>query len=449
MEYTPNVLRLFCDQLRYHALSCSGDPNIRTPNLDRLAAEGARFTTAVTNCPVCTPARAGVMTGMHCSATGVRFLGDLLPTDQRTVAHAFRSAGYRTSYVGKWHLASVQGAHGTNEGEDYWVHPLLRGGFEDWFGFEISNHFYVTRYSTGDRIWPPNVLEGYQTDVLTDLSLEYLARTAEGLEQPWFHVLSVEAPHHGRDDKGEVRHPAPPSYEAQFRPDDLVLRANVPEETEQKARAMLAQYYAQIANLDENVGRILDWLEQSRNAENTLVCFLSDHGEKGGSHGAFMKEHIWDEAVLVPMIVRLPVRVAAGQVVQDPFSLVDLFPTTAGLCGVPVPPQVQGVDWSNVLSGLDTTPPRTAAFVQWVGPARYGFGDYLWRGIRTRTATYAVGDRADRCFLYENVADPFQMQNLFGCIEARELQQEMHARLVREILCAGERVPGFVAMAMD
>ena len=150
---TPNVLWLFSDGLRYHALSCNGDPNIQTPHLDRLAAEGVRFTEAFSHYPVCMPMRAGLVTGQYAHINGLRVHGDLLPPGSHTVAHSFRAAGYRSSWVGKWHLA---GEHGLNmlgrgwQGEDFWVDPQLRGGFEDWYGFNLSNHYYRTIYSHGD-----------------------------------------------------------------------------------------------------------------------------------------------------------------------------------------------------------------------------------------------------------------------------------------------------------
>jgi len=241
MSDQPNLLWIFCDQLRWHSLSCHGETNVATPHLDRLASEGIDCDLAISTCPSARRPGPRVMTGRYPHQTGVRYLGDLLLPDQPTIATAFRRAGYRTSYVGKWHLASSQNIIGHNAGADYWVHPKLRGGFEDWFGFELSNHFWRTHYCTDDSMWPPKVLDGYQTDRLTDLSLDYLDSVAVKLTQPWFHVLSVEAPHHGSDEHGvtrcqvgeyvHARHPAPPAYEARFAPEELTLRDNVPRRT--------------------------------------------------------------------------------------------------------------------------------------------------------------------------------------------------------------------------
>lgn len=446
MTTRPNLLWIFCDQLRWHSLSCHGEPNVATPHLDRLASEGRDYDLAISTCPVCTPARACVMTGRYPHQTGVRYLGDLLLPDQPTIAKAFARAGYRTSYVGKWHLASSQNIIGHNAGADYWVHPRLRGGFQDWFGFELSNHFWKTHYCTGESMWPPRMIEGYQTDRLTDLSLDYLDSTARHLDPPWFHVLSVEAPHHGSDEHevavcrvGELshsRHPAPPDYEARFRPEAMLLRGNTPPSHDAVARSHHAQYCAQIANLDDNVGRVLAWLDEHDLTERTVVCFFSDHGEMGGSQGRFHKERAYDEALRVPCLLRRPGHIAAGRLGQ-PFGLVDLFPTCADLCGVPLPQRVPPLH-----------EPRTAALAQWFGNPRYradGQPGPQWRAIRSQQWTYCVWETGEG-LLYDNLADPLQLQNVFD-EETHPARRACHEQLLAALADAGERVPRFVARA--
>jgi arylsulfatase A-like enzyme len=448
-----NLLWIFVDQLRYHSLSCHGEPNVRTPHIDRLAEEGASFTHAVSTCPVCTPARGAVMTGQYGHTSGIRFLGDLLPPSQPTVAHAFRRAGYRTSYVGKWHLASAQNPYGHNEGAEYWVHPLLRGGFEDWFAFELSNHFWRTRYCTGDSMWPPRELEGYQTDALTDLSLDYLSGTAEGLDQPWFHVVSYESPHHGSDRDGvarvqvgrhaHARHPAPPQYEARFDPAELTLRPNVPPDHEAVARSQQAQYCAMIANLDDNVGRVLDWLDESGQADRTVVVFFSDHGEMGGTHGGFQKGRPHAESLRVPLLVRCPGLLSRGLRVAPPANLVDIFPTSAALCGVPVPAGVQGLDMGPLLRGGPVHCLREGTLSQWFGNPRYNREadpGQQWRAVHTERYTYAVWQGGGG-LLFDEERDPYQQANLFDDAGSTGLRRHLHGLLRGEMLRAGESVP--------
>src|SRR5690606_13874424 len=217
----PNVLWVMADQLRYHALGRAGEPLARTPHIDRLAAEGVWCENAVSHYPVCMPYRAGLVTGLRPARNGVLRHGDFLPPGVPTVAHAFAAAGYRTSWVGKWHLAPESGAAMVSPqgwaGQDFWVHPALRGGFQDWFGFNIANNYYETYVCEGEKVVPRR-LPGYQTDALTDLSLAYLAESASAApDEPWFHVVSYESPHPGAGaNPRSPGFPVPESYEALF-----------------------------------------------------------------------------------------------------------------------------------------------------------------------------------------------------------------------------------------
>jgi len=446
----PNVLWIMADQLRRQALASNGDPNARTPVLDRLAAEGTVCDMAVSQCPVCMPFRAGLVTGQYNHVHGLRVHGDFLRPDRHTVAHAYREAGYRTSYVGKLHLAGTNSNWTT--GEEFWVHPDMRAGFEDFFGFDISNHYYNTHYCTGGTCKGLKI-EGHQTDGLTDLALRYLSETAFPSGRPWFHVLSYEAPHPGGGN-GENRYmpfPSPPEFEALFDPAALRLRPNVPDPADEKVRRATAGYYAMIAQLDHNIGRVLDLLEQAGQADRTLVVFLSDHGEMLGSHGRFHKEVAYDESVRIPLILRLPGVIPAGARYAGIVSGIDIYPTCAALCGVAVRPDVQGLDQSAAVCGR-ADPPRAEAIIQWLGETRYGWGDYPYRAIRTARWTYCVSSRDanDRHggffrLLFDNREDPYQLDNLFGRPEATDVQRDLHARLCSAITQSGEDLPEFVA----
>lgn len=446
MAKKPNVLWIFSDQLRYHALSCNGNPNVRTPNIDRLVEEGVRFTNAYSNCPVCIPFRAGLVCGQYPTTCGVPIHGDFLHPDRRTVAHAFREARYRTSYVGKWHLGGENGVNLVSgrgwAGEDYWVHPHLRGGFEDWFGFNLSNNYYRTFYCCGDQVKPIR-LNGYQTDALADLSLKYLREYDS--DNPWFHVLSFESPHPGAGGKTEYPgRPVPSQYKDMFDPEDIILRDNVPEHKHAEARREICDYYAMIANLDDNVGRILDWLDESGQTENTLVLFFSDHGEMLGCQGRTGKQVPHEESIHIPLIMRMPGVIQAGAICDGLVSGIDIYPTCAGLCEVRVDPQVQGLDLSGGLDGAGGIQ-RAEVYIQWVGHTRFGSGDHPYRAIRTQRYTYAVGRDQEFCLLFDNEADEFQMNNLFGSAEVGELQSILHRRLIRIILHEGEALPDFVS----
>jgi arylsulfatase A-like enzyme len=396
------------------------------------------------------PFRAGLVTGQYGHLNGLRVHGDFLAPGCRTVAHAFRDVGYRTSYVGKLHLASTNSNWTT--GDEFWVHPDLRAGFQDFLGFDLSNHYYNTHYCTGDECRGLRI-EGHQTDGLTDLSLKYLAGTAIPSGQPWFHVISYEAPHPGGGN-GQNRYmpfPAPPEYEALFDPHALRLRDNVPDPQDDSLRRKTAGYYAMLAHLDCNVGRILALLEKLGQKDNTLIVFFSDHGEMLGSHGRFNKEVAYDESVRIPLIMRLPGTIPAGTRYKGVVSGIDIYPTCAALCGVPAFPEVQGMDLSAILCG-GNGPGREEVLIQWLGKTRYGWGDYPYRAIRTTRYTYGVSssdvnERNGGHFrlLFDNEQDEYQLSNLFGKPEAIAVQCALHARLRRAIEASGEALPDFVA----
>ena len=446
----PNVLWVFADQLRHQALGCSGNDDAQTPNIDRLAKQGVICQTAVSQSPVCMPFRAGLVTGQYNHVHGVRVHGDVLTPDRRTVAHAYINAGYGTSYVGKLHLASTNSNWTT--GDEFWVHPVMRAGFEDFYGFDLSNHYYNTHYCTGQTCKGMKI-DGHQTDGLTDLTLKHLSEIAEPSGKPWFHVVSYEAPHPGGGNGNNkfMPFPAPAEFEERFDPKKLTLRGNVGDADEKTVRDKTAGYYAMVAHLDHNVGRLLDYLDQTGQTENTLVMLFSDHGEMLGSHGRFNKQLPYDESIRIPLIMRLPGIIPADSRYDDVVSGIDIYPTAAGLCGVPAFPEVQGLDQSAVICG-QPGPRRAEALIQWLGESCYGFGDHPYRAIRTEQYTYCVSSRRiDEAnggvfrLLFDNKSDHWQLNNLFGKPKARQLQKELHQRLCRAIVESGEKIPDFVS----
>ena len=408
----PNVLWIMCDQLRYHALSAAGDPNIETPNIDRIGREGATCRNAYVTWPLCTPQRACMVTGLYNHANGVVGQGELLLPGVPTIAHAFRAAGYRTCWMGKWHLGSSDA--GPNN--SYWVHPALRGGFEEWYGFDFANTGWNTRYSANDEIRPYRVLEGFQTDGLTNLAVDWLGE-AGAKSEPWFACVSYEAPHPltgpdgtpGERPNGEMRCEAPAEYLAMFDADSLSLRQNVPREDGGLlafTRDELVRYYAMVKNVDDNVGLLLDALSAAGSLDSTIVVFFADHGEHGGSHGTFGKGAGFEEDLHIPLMIRYPKRIAPGTEYEGLVGGLDIFPTTAGLAGVPVRSAVHGVNHTPALNGT-AGPPRDRLMLQWTNrhlhpwsrTSRYGL-------VRNKAIYLTTPDAPDR--YWDLRADPFQ-----------------------------------------
>jgi len=411
----PNVVFLFADQWRAQAVGFAGDPNARTPHLDRLAAEGVVLTTAVSTCPVCSPYRAGLITGRYPLTHGV-FLNDVcLSRDAVSLAQAFAGAGYRTAYIGKWHL--------DGHGRSSFIPPERRQGFEFWRACECTHDYGHSLYyaeTPEKRYW-----NGYDATAQTEEAEAYIRAHRR---EPFLLVVSWGPPHNPYDT-------APERFRKLFRPGDLRLRPNVPPEAEQAARRDLAGYYAHCAALDECAGRIVRALSDNGLADNTILIFTSDHGDMLGSHGEQRKQRPWDESVLVPFIIRWPNGLGrAGTRLSAPLGTPDIMPTLLGLCGIGLPPTVEGEDRSAWLRGRQPDADR-AALIVCIAP----FGEWTratggreYRGIRTQRYTY-VRTLAGPWLLYDNRADPYQQRNLVDDTDYAALREQLDSQLRAEL----------------
>lgn len=441
-----NLLLVFADQMRYMDMGCAGNEQIKTPNLDRMASEGAVFTDAVSNCAVCGPHRAMMLTGLYPFSNAVFTNNIRLPDDVPAMGGMLKKEGYNTAYIGKWHLA------GEPAGEGYVPPGPMRHGFDYWAVHNCSHKYYDSIYY-GDSP-EPVVMEGWQPDRQTELAMEYIkghVRKPEGKNSPFALVMSWGPPH--------TPFIAPAGYTALYPPDKLKLRPNVgnvydwlgvsdspipdvflaglknsPDISykgpcsipEMILREFISNYYGAITNLDYNMGRLMAALTELGIEKDTLVVFTSDHGEMLGSQGQLHKWQPWEESVRVPFIARLPGVVPAGLRTAIPFGTPDILPTLFGLMGMDVPVNVEGKDLSLFLKFPENPGVKEpfSSFIlcmcaattwgrQWGSRGR-GMPDGFfrpYRGVRTRTHTY-VKDRQGPWFLYDNEKDPYQLCNL-------------------------------------
>jgi arylsulfatase A-like enzyme len=398
----PNLLFVLSDQHRGTDLGCAGNPDVESPNLDRLASEGTRFENAYANAPVCTPSRACLLTGQY-PLTHRVIANDLrLPTDVPSVAEAFREAGYRTGYVGKWHLDGVPRDGFTPPGP-------RRQGFDDfWAAWNCSHAYMDAKYYRDDD--DPVEIEGYEPVAQTDLALEFLRADDD---RPFCLFLSWGPPHAPYDQ-------VPAEYRARYDPDAIEMRPNaepIPPETSDVAagldpRETLADYYAHVTALDEQFGRLLAHLDAAGLREETIVTYTSDHGDMLWSQGRFKKEQPWEEAAGVPFLVRYPGVVPAGETADAPFGTVDVAPSLLGLAGIDPPEAMEGDDYSGRMRGEDV-PVRDSVFLAQVMRNSQARAQHLppWRAVRTRRHTYVRLRDGTGWLLYDDEDDPYQRHN--------------------------------------
>jgi arylsulfatase A-like enzyme len=407
----PNILFFFADQLRAQSLGCYGNQEVRTPNLDRLASQGLLFRNTLANSPVCCPARANMLTGKYTHANGMVANDLRLRESETTSAEILSRAGYRTGFIGKWHLDGGPRLPG-------FVPPgPRRQGFTFWAANECSHSHFRTQYFRDSP--EPIPVERFEAEAWTDIAIDFL-RDSRKENQPFFLTIAPGPPH---DPYG-----APDSYMKLYDPDKLTMRPNWRKADERTpGPKQIAAYYAAITAVDDQVGRLMKTLEELGLAEDTIVMFTSDHGDMLGSHGRRLKRKPWEESIRIPGILRYPRRAKAGRQTDALFTQVDFAPTLLSLCGMDVPASMQGSDLAPVVTGARSEGPDSA-FFQIFGPYEGDGTEDGWRGVRTRRYMYARF-RSKPWVLYDLEADPYEMKNLAGEPSAASVQGDMEKRL--------------------
>jgi arylsulfatase A-like enzyme len=418
----PNIIFILADQWRAQATGYNGDPNLigKTPNLDRMASQSVNFKNAISMTPVCTPYRAALMTGQYPTTTGMIFNDIHLPDEAVTMAELFKKSGYKTGYIGKWHLDGM--------GRTAFTPPQRRQGFSYWKALECSHDYNNLLYYEGNsdekKYW-----QGYGPDAETQDAINYIQKNAGGKE-PFLLVLAWGAPHfpHGS---------APKEFQDQFPQENIILRDNVPENKKEIAKKESVGYYAHILALDKCIGNLQKAIIEAGLSENTIIVFTSDHGEMMGSHDVSprLKQVPWAESVKIPFLLSYPARYGKKKIEIDaPINVVDVLPTLLSLSKLPIPKNLDGENMAATIRNPNTKNDK-AALVMNVSPFIGNLDEY--RGIYTSRYAY-VKTLAGPWFLFDHKKDPLQKNNLVDNPEHQELQQEMEAVLQQELKKAND-----------
>ncbi|NQU41866.1 sulfatase, partial [bacterium] len=434
-----NVVFVFGDQWRQQSMGYAGNPTVLTPNLDQLASKCVNFRFAFAGSPVCTPWRASFLTGQYPLTHGL-FVNDVsLNPEAQSIAKSFKSGGYDTAYVGKWHV--------DGQGRTNFIPRERQQGFDYWKVLECTHDYNRSFYYEGDsdeqKLW-----EGYDAIAQTRDARDYI-RDHSG-DKPFFLVLSWGPPHNPYET-------APEEYRALYRPENMELRPNVPEETADKAREWLAGYYAHCSALDACIGDLLETLKEKGIEEETLFVFTSDHGDMLGSQGLERKQKPFQESIRVPFLMHCPELFGRdGKMVDGLINAPDIMPTLLSLCGLPVPETVEGLDFSGYLRGGEDPcdGARVIAchhpFGEWSRKGWSGRSDHSapgmigreYRGLYTGRYTYARSLEGP-WLLFDNEEDPFQVDNLVNRLEHADLQRKLDEWLERKLEEMNDRfLPG-------
>lgn len=420
----PNIVFVLTDQWRAQAFGYAGDPNVKTPNIDALAARSVSFGNAISVCPVCTPHRASLLTGRYPTTTGM-FMNDLyLPAEELCMAEMFKKGGYNTAYIGKWHL--------DGHGRDTYIPPERRQGFDYWKVLECTHRYNKSHYYAGNdpkkRTWP-----GYDAYAQTKDAVSYIRDHAKD-EKPFLLFVGYGGPHFPHDS-------APEKLKALYPPDKIELRPNVTDDMKDRARKELQGYYGHCTALDQCIGDLHNAIEETGEADSTIFVFTSDHGDMHGSQGEkpYMKQVPWDESVRIPFLLRYPDSCGdKGKVVRAPLNTPDILPTLLSLAGVEIPETIEGEDLSGFMTGTRKDEDRAALFMM-VAPFA-GCDLEAYRGIRTMQYSY-IRTHDGPWLLYDNQSDPYQMKNLADLPEHSDLQKELDSKLQTMLKERGDKFP--------
>ena len=486
MSNRPNILFIMSDDHASHAMSCYGSVINSTPNLDRIADEGMRFDNCFCTNSICTPSRATILTGTYNHINGVTTLATKMDNRLNTFPKMMQANGYQTAIVGKWHLG--QGSAHWPTGFDYWNILPGQGLYHDPVMVEMGEE---------------KVIPGYATDIITDRSIEWLDQ--RDMEKPFLLLLHHKAPHRpwDPDEKhakmyDDVELPYPETFDddyatrsaaaaaAEMRidrdmnyqdmklkaPDGIDVRTKLPvpaslvdyelvdlegnvhtfssqEELKKwKYQRYIKDYLRCIASIDDNVGRILDYLDEHGLADDTIIVYTSDQGFFLGDHGWYDKRFMYEESLRMPFVIRYPKEIPAGTANEDIVLNVDFGQTFLDYAGIDEDPSMQGKSFRSMLSGLAVPDWRTGMYYRyWM----HGAHHQVWAhyGIRTKRhkLIYYYNDglgqegaldeiHAPEWELYDLEEDPGEINNVYSNPEYADLvstlKKEMH-RLQDEV----------------
>jgi arylsulfatase A-like enzyme len=448
----PNILFIMTDDHAAHALSCYGSRINQTPNLDRIANEGMRFDNCFCTNSLCEPSRAAILTGTYNHVNKVTTIGAHIDNRQENVAKVLQRNGYQTAVMGKWHLG---------QGPAHW--PT---GFDEWNILQGQGpYFDPEMVRNGEKVQ----YEGYTTDIITDLSLDWLKGRDE--EKPFFLMYQHKAPHRPwkPDDKHadmyeDIDIPLPATFDDDYEgriaageakmtvANDLNatdLKQPVPEgltpaeEKNWKYQRYIKDYLRCVASVDDNVGRVLDYLEEEGLAENTMVIYTSDQGFFLGDHGWYDKRFMYEESLRMPFIVRYPKAITPGAVNDDIISNVDFAATWLDLVGIEAPERFQGRSFMPLLEG--TTPDdwqQSLYYRYWMHLAHHYVSAHY--GVRTKQykLIYFYGDgmgqpgsldeqKEPAWELFDLEKDPHELKNVYHDPAYAEIAADLRAELRR------------------
>ena len=451
----PNILYIMSDDHASHAMSCYGSRINATPHLDRIAEGGMRFDNCFCTNSICTPSRAAILTGTYNHVNGVTTLSTHMDNRLPTFVKDLQASGYQTGMFGKWHLGT--GAAHQPTGFDDWA--VLPGQ-----GLYHNPTFIFKAGDGGER----RTVDGYVTDIITDMSLDFLRGRDD--ERPFFLMCHHKAPHrHWEPDEkhahmylnedipepetlyDDYANRAAAAEAAEMRMgvhmQPLDIKAEIPRDLPEMAlrkwayQRYIKDYLRVVASIDDNVGRLLDYLDEAGLAEDTIVVYTSDQGFFLGDHGWYDKRFMYEESLRMPYIMRYPRRIAPGSVCDEMILNVDFAPTYLELAGLGIPAHYQGRSFAPLLEGQVPPDWQTSMYYRyWMHKthhnvyAHYGFRTRRYKLIYYYADALGQAGSIDESYapeweLFDLDKDPYELNNVVDDPAYAERVVELKAAL--------------------
>ena len=447
----PNLIYIFADQWRYHAMGRVHADQALTPNMDEFAGESLCFDNAYSTFPLCTPHRGSLMTGKYPCSIGLWTNGKIgleeklmLKPQETCIGNVLQEHGYDTAYIGKWHLDAAEqnfSSHprsGAEHWDAYTPPGERRQGFSYWLSYGACDDHLNPHYWADS---PQQIRPGkWSAEYETDKALAYLEEHRQE-QKPFAMFLSYNPPHLPYE-------LVPREYYERFQNLSIKWRPNVPDHKRTPQMETIArQYFAAIYGIDVQFGRIVKWLRDRGMEEDTLVVLSADHGEMLGSHGLMSKNVWYEESIHIPLVMRQKGRIQPG---TSPvmFASPDHMPTLLELLGLPIPDTCQGISHASCALGGEEGGPDHMFLCSYPGTpesvgafAREGMTHkaHGWRGIRTPRFTYVISngympEEKQTEYLYDHTEDPWQMHPIVVERDTKDLKIMEFRRLLKDYL---------------
>lgn len=445
MTDRPNILMIMADQLAAPAVGCYGNSVVKTPNMDRLAAEGVLFENYYCNVPICAPSRASMITGRLGARLRAFDNGTELPASIPTFLHHLRNGGYETVLSGKMHFVGPDQYHGFERRLTTDIYPSSFGWTKNWSVPGQPTLGMISHLKqAGPRAWTEQLI--YDEEVhyrgLEQLRAfgGYSASRTPRADRPWFLCVSYTHPHDppyitpewwNLYDEDEIDMPSePPDPDAPLHPVDQWLMQYLGldqfELSEEDVRRSRLGYYAMTSYFDSRVGELVDTLEALGLRDNTIVIVTSDHGDMVGEHGMWFKRTFYEWSARVPFIVSAPGRYPQGRRVAQVSSLVDLFPTLLDMVDLPPAENIDGHSAAALLTG-DAPNWKDEAVIDFTSAGAL----HPWRAVRQGRYKYVSVHTASP-LLFDLERDPNEWHNLAGKLQVAEVEEKLRGRVEQD-----------------